>query len=52
MSVVKNPTRSMTSYKTHCEKNAKQIDDFLTENPDLNPKDIQVLEKLNDGLEE
>ena len=52
MSVVKDPTRSMTSYKTHCDKNAKKIDDFLADNPDLNPKGIQVLEKLNADLEE
>ena len=41
----------MTSYKTHCEKNAKKIDDFLTENPDLNPENLQVLKKLNADLE-
>ena len=40
----------MTSYKTHCEKNAKKIDDFLTENPDLNPENLQVLKELNADL--
>ena len=33
------------------EKNAKKIDDFLTENPDLNPENLQVLKKLNADLE-
>ena len=42
----------MTSYKKYCEKSAKKIDDFIGENPDLNPKNIQVLEKLNTDLEE
>ena len=51
MPVVKDPTRSMTSYKTHCEKNAKKMDDFLTENPELGPEHLQVLKKLNADLE-
>jgi hypothetical protein len=42
----------MTSYKKYCEKGAKKIDDFLDENPDLNPENLQVLKKLNTDLEE
>ena len=42
----------MTSYKNYCHKSAKKIDDFLAENPELGPKHLQVLEKLNTDLEE
>ena len=42
----------MTSYKNFCEKKAKKIVDFLHENPDLSPKHLQVLEKLNADLED
>ena len=52
MSGTKNPTRSMTLYKKYCERGAKKIDDFLAENPDLNPENIQLLKKLNTDLEE
>ena len=48
----KNPTRSMTSYRTYCEKRAKKIDDFLHANPNPNAKDLQELEKLNSDLED
>ena len=47
-----DPTHSMTSYKNYCQKSAKKIDDFLAENPELGPKHLQVLEKLNTDLEE
>ena len=50
MSGVKNPTRSMTTYKAYCEKKAKNIDDFLAENADPGPKDILELERLNSEL--
>ena len=48
----KNPTRSMTSFKGHCDKKAKKIDQFLSDNPDPNPEDLQVLKKLNADLED
>ena len=42
----------MTSYKNYCQKSAKKIDDFLAENPELRPKDLQVLKELNTDLKE
>ena len=46
-----NPTRSMTSYKNFCEKKAKEIDDFIGENPDISPRKLRDLEKLHADLE-
>ena len=40
----------MTSYKGHCDKKAKKIDDFLRANSNPNSKDLQELEKLNSDL--
>ena len=40
----------MTSYKGHCDKKVKKIDDFLSANPDPNSKDLQELEELNSDL--
>ena len=42
----------MTSYKNYCQKSAKKIDDFLAENPELGPEDLQVLKELNTDLKE
>ena len=42
----------MTSYKNFCEKKAKKIDDFIGENLDLNPENLQDLKKLNADLED
>ena len=42
----------MTSFKGHCDKKAKKIDEFLSDNPDPNPEDLQVLKKLNADLED
>ena len=49
---VKNLTRSMTSFRGHCDKKAKKIDDFLSANPDPNSKDLQDLEELNSDLKD
>ena len=40
----------MTSYKGHCDKKAKKIDDFLSAHPNPNSKDLQELEELNSDL--
>ena len=42
----------MTSYKGHCDKKVKKIDDFLSANPDPNSKDLQELEELNSDLKD
>ena len=48
----KNTTRSMTSFKGHCDKKAKKIDDFLSANPDPNSEVLQELKRLNADLED
>ena len=42
----------MTSFKGHCDKKAKKIDEFLSDNPDPNPEDLQVLKELNSDLKD
>ena len=41
----------MTSFKGHCDKKAKKIDDFLSANPDPNSEVLQELKRLNADLE-
>ena len=40
----------MNAFKGFCQKRAKNIDDFLHANPDLNSENIQELKELNTAL--
>ena len=50
MTTPKNPTRSINAYKGLCLKRVQEVGDFLDDNPDLNPENVEELKELNTAL--
>ena len=42
----------MTSFRGHCDKKVKKIDEFLSANPDPNSEDLEELKELNSDLKD